>query len=74
MSKCKGCGAEIKWVKMISDNSMPVDKKPVKMIIIGEDLPEGTVSNFQPNRGHMVSVYMPHWTTCPKAKDFKNKE
>ena len=31
--KCKGCGAEIVWIKMYgSGKSMPVDVKPVRVI------------------------------------------
>lgn len=41
-SHCKGCGADITWVKTASGKMTPVD-------------PDGT----------------PHWSTCPKAKDFK---
>ena len=29
MARCKGCGAEIFWIKTISGKSMPVDEKPV---------------------------------------------
>lgn len=70
MPKCK-CGQEIRWIKMVSGKSMPVDEKKQKMILLGSDLPEGTISNFQPDRGHVITVYMPHWATCRKAKDFK---
>jgi len=66
-NKCKGCGAEIRWVKMETGGSMPLDAKSVKMVHV--------VPNFHPEHdiyeAYMVDVYMPHWATCPKAKDFK---
>lgn len=71
MSVCKGCGQEIRWIEMISGKRMPIDPKPQRMVMLIEDLPEGTVSNFQPDKGIIVTVYVTHWSTCPKAKDFK---
>jgi len=71
MSVCKGCGQDIRWIEMISGKRMPIDRKPQKMVMLIEDLPEGTVSNFQPDKGITVTVYVTHWSTCSKAKDFK---
>ena len=59
MPKCKGCGKEIKWVVMASGAKMPLDAKPVQMIQVKEGI------------GESIPVYMPHWATCEKAKDFK---
>ena len=63
MSKCKGCGADIKWIKMKSGKNMPVDEKPVKVVaeVIHDGFPEWQV----------ISAYNPHWATCEKAKEFK---
>ena len=73
--KCRGCGKEIGWIKMLFTNkNMPVDLKPQQMVMLLDDLPEGTISNFQPDRATMVKVYMPHWATCPKADKFKKKK
>ena len=74
MSKCKGCGAEIIWIKTITGKNMPVDAKPEKRVLVYKDLPEGTISNFIPDYGTVVTVYTPHWASCPKAQDFKSKK
>jgi len=57
--KCKGCGLEIKWVIMASGVKMPLDAKPIQMIQVKEGI------------GEVIPVYMAHWATCKKAKDFK---
>ena len=62
MAKCKGCGQEIQWVMMASGAKMPVDAKPVKMIQVKEGI------------GTPISVYTPHWATCPQADKFKTKQ
>ncbi len=63
MSKCKGCGAEIVWIKTKSGKAMPCDTN--KVIIVTDE-------------GETVAGYTPHWATCPAAKRFKqaktNKE
>jgi len=59
-NKCKGCDQEIKWIIMGRTGAkMPIDVKPVQMIQVKEDI------------GEMIPVYIPHWATCPKAKNFK---
>lgn len=57
--KCKKCGAPLKWVQTKNLKWMPLDAKPQKMIQVKE------------GRGEVIDVYMPHWSTCPNAKDFK---
>ena len=56
MSKCKGCGAEIVWIKTTAGKAMPCDLN--KMTIVTES-------------GETVTGYIPHWATCPAAKSFK---
>ena len=58
MAKCKGCGAKIEWVKMVSGKKMPLDKAQ-SMVQVKEGI------------GQVIQVHMPHWATCSKAKDFK---
>lgn len=58
MAKCKGCGAEIIWLKTKNDKAMPCDEK--KQTIITES-------------GETVTGYIPHWATCPKYKNFKKE-
>ena len=59
ISKCKGCGKNIKWIIMSSESRMPVNIKPVKMIQIKDGI------------GELIDVYTPHWATCPNADSFK---
>jgi hypothetical protein len=55
-SVCQGCGIYIEWIKTEAGKNMPVDPKEISLI----------------NReGEVVKGFMPHWATCPKAKDFK---
>ncbi|KKL57067.1 hypothetical protein LCGC14_2239150 [marine sediment metagenome] len=61
-SKCRGCHQEIKWAEMPTGKKMPLDYKPLIMVQVTEGI------------GEMIKVYMPHWATCPKAKDFKKKK
>jgi hypothetical protein len=62
MATCKGCEAEIEWINMTSGKSMPVNKKPQKMIVIKQ------------GGGEVVDAYTPHWSTCPNAQHFKKKD
>ncbi len=59
-SKCRGCGQPIKWVEMASGKKMPLDEPSMAMIQVKEGI------------GEVIQVYLSHFFTCPKAKDFKN--
>lgn len=56
MSKCKGCGKEIIWLKTKAGKSMPCELE--KTTIITES-------------GDTVIGRIPHWANCPNFKDFK---
>lgn len=62
-SLCKGCGAEILWLKTVRGKNMPVDP-------IGE----ARIIRNQHDEAVMVQTYMPHWATCPKADEFKKEK
>lgn len=57
-SFCKGCGSAIIWIKTKNGKSMPVDLKEISIMTID---------------GRMEAGFIPHWATCPKAKEFKKK-
>jgi len=59
--KCP-CGATIVFGRMASGKSMPLDEKPVRVAV----WVVGTTDEVE-----MVSAYVPHWGTCPRAKEFK---
>ena len=63
MSKCKGCGAEIIWVRTPSGAMMPLDAKPEKRGVVQPAHPGPIV--------HIKDTYMPHWASCKHAKEFK---
>jgi hypothetical protein len=63
MPYCKACNAELIWVKMQSGRVMPCNATPQKFILI----------NNEKKIGCLVEGYIPHWATCPKAKNFKHK-
>lgn len=54
--RCKSCNAPITWLDMLSGSRMPVDAEGRKMVMLTED-----------KRGAIVTVYTPHWATCPSA-------
>jgi hypothetical protein len=51
MSKCKGCQAEIVWIKTVNGKNMPCNAE--KITIVTEE-------------GQTVVGYIPHWATCPQ--------
>jgi len=55
MSKCKSCGAEIRFLEMPSGRKMPVEFSE-KMVIAKID---GELKAFSAN--------IPHWANCPNA-------
>jgi hypothetical protein len=79
--KCRGCGAEIVWIKTSSGKSMPCDPKPVlyweKAKAPGKVVtPNGeTLScKFQGDIDAATGIgYISHFSTCPKAVNFKRK-
>ena len=59
MSKCKGCGAEIVWIKTKAGKNMPCDEKKITIVT---------------DSGETITGHTPHWASCPKFKDFKEKQ
>lgn len=55
MAKCKSCGAEIKFVRMPTGRSMPVEVKSDQLLVLidGEWL--------------IKKGFRPHWESCPGA-------
>jgi hypothetical protein len=70
VAKCKACGAEIMWLRTNADKAMPVDVEPDEggnLVIEGFSV--RVVDLFTPAEAER---YMPHWATCPNAKEFKS--
>ena len=77
MSRCKGCGAEIDWVRMKSGKSMPVDPEPVfvaeggSQVFITDEGDTITGTKSEVNTGE--AAFVPHRATCPAYKRFKRR-
>lgn len=80
MSKCKACGAEIKWILMRTGKKMPVDsqKVPYKadpggaLTLVTEDgrvVPKAVLDLDSDKYG-----YTSHFATCPAADTFRRRE
>jgi len=62
MSRCKSCGAEVKWVKSEFGKAMILNAKTEKRIIIDAD-----------GRGIVADTYLSHFATCPNAASHRKK-
>lgn len=81
MAECRGCGAEIKWIKSPNDKWLPVDPELVEldelesgMSLVTED---GEIVKADAGRADADDEprtgYVAHWSTCPKADQFRRK-
>ena len=68
MSRCKTCGAEIRWVQMAKTGKpMPLDAKPERRVIVvgrdeaGEEL------------AALVDTFTSHFVTCPEAREHRRR-
>ena len=65
LSKCKGCGADIIWIKTPKGKNAPVDAKSVS----GYELEaEGSTVN-----GIIRKIHISHHATCPDVERFRNR-
>ncbi len=84
MSKCKSCGAEIKWIKMASGKNMPCDAAPISYSEIlhpaskSDDFltlvtDKGTLVRTVLDPGGDKLGYTSHFATCPNANAFRRR-
>ena len=79
MAICKGCGAEIIWIKTKSGKAMPCDpqKIPYKTLVpdrtIGQTLvlPDGRIAVGEYDADSDQYGYISHFATCPSANVFR---
>jgi hypothetical protein len=64
MPICKGCGEPIKWIEMLSGAAMPVDSKPLTVVVIEKES----------GRGRAIKAFKEHWSACPMASHFKKRK
>lgn len=56
--ECKGCGAQVLWVRMpATGRPMPLDRRRTTIIV--------------PETGAVVTGHLSHFATCPKAGEFR---
>lgn len=79
MAKCKSCGAEIIWIRLVTGKMMPVnsDKVPYRydpkgtMTLCTEDgrvITKAVLDLDSDNFGHVS-----HFATCPAADNFRRR-
>lgn len=81
-SYCRGCGAEIIWVKTTAGKSMPCDPCliPFRAVAGGKERAvtmDGKVISceLRPMRGGVTDFgYVPHFATCPQARKFSKRK
>ena len=80
MGICKGCGAEILWIRTKTGKTMPVDEKPVpyyeggsaKIVLEDGSVVKGSLDG--PEESFKGFGYISHFATCPKAGNFRRRK
>lgn len=80
MSKCRGCGKEITFIRSAAGNNIPCDAEPIRfreMSRFGKEKKENFVtmdgrirSGQRDPKGECVG-YRSHWATCTEAGKFR---
>ncbi len=75
MANCRGCGAEIKFIKLESGKFNPVDPE---LLSIQDNFinPDEMVVNKNGKTGRLKNLtegYISHYSTCPNADDFRKR-
>lgn len=63
--KCRTCSAEIRWVRMASGKTMPVDARP--SVIGNIEIDAKGVGVVVPRANSDRDRFVSHFTTCPDA-------
>lgn len=82
MSRCRGCGAEISWIRMKSGKMIPVDPSPTFIVDgTGTDVvvtSDGIIANGIPCPGEPPAGkrlgWVSHFATCPMAGRFRRRD
>ena len=86
MTNCRGCGAEVIWVKTITGRKkMPLDAEPVRVkvesggkadfrkdgyVVIGRIVGDA----YDDPEGEVVEAHESHFATCPVGGQFRNRK
>lgn len=88
ISRCRGCGAEIIWMKTPMGKKMPADAEPVWILVggpgrkpflrkdgsfvFGEKI--GDAYEQDDPDSEMVECYESHFATCTEAGEFRKRD
>ena len=81
MSRCRSCGAEIRWIKTKTGKNTPVDAKGVCYIRDPQGKETFLTLHGEVERGrrveddklHTPKGYISHFSTCPDADDWRKR-
>jgi len=83
MSKCRSCGAEIRWIELESGRKIPCNASPepywspspgeTRVVVFASTLKRPAFVVQIPDDRALVSILTPHWATCPQADEWRKK-
>lgn len=82
-TKCRGCGAEICFIKTVKGKSIPVDPEPVSFVpgggpntyvIITGEVKRGRETEHGDENVTTWLGYRSHFANCPAADEFRKKQ
>ena len=78
-TKCRGCGAQIAFIKTVKGKSMPVNPDAIYFVRGSEfnavTLDGEVFRGRTPGPGEAAMIgYISHWATCPEANGFRKKQ
>ena len=86
-NQCRGCGAEVIWVKTILGKRMPIDAEPVWVqlgagantfilddgrIVTGRRI--GDAYDDDDPDSNLIEAHESHFATCPVGGQFRNRK
>ena len=84
MVRCRGCGAEIIWLRTPAGKPIPCDPEAVwfvveaggkdRIVTVTGTVYAGRILSGQDEAGYATTGYQSHFATCPKAGRFRTKE
>lgn len=84
-STCRGCGAEVIWIRTTAVHRMPVDAEPVWIrieahgytfvrgdgsIVFGRRIGDA----YDEPDSNLIEAYESHFATCPAGGQFRNRK
>ena len=82
-TQCRGCGADIAFIKTTAGKSMPVDPMPISFVQAGGPntyvMMDGTVRRgreprWDEDQAKTMIGYRSHFATCPESGKFSRRD